>query len=213
MTNPTPPLAPPYQPPPTASPAKFGRFAWSSLILGIVGIVFSPLPIINNISALAAVVGIILGLIALFGSRKILALIGTGLCVLAMVFTVLKQNSDVAKLDEAFGELEKSLGNDPAAMSDVTASNCSVTNEFGTPFTRATVKITNNTNKTQTYSATISVNDASGTRVGEINAFSNSLAAGQSVTLSGANATGNAANNAKPGPATCAVASVNRFPS
>lgn len=192
---------------------KFVGLAWSSLILGIVGVVFSPLPIINNISALVAVVGIILGLFALFGSRKVLALIGVGLCILAVVFTVLKQDSDVAELDEAFAELDKSLGNDPAAMSDVTVSECAVINEFGTPFTRATVKITNSTDKTQTYSATISVNDARGARVGEINAFSNSLAAAQSVTLSGTNATGNAASNAKPGPATCAVASVNRFPS
>lgn len=204
MTSPAPPPAPPYQPSPPTSPARFVGLAWSSLILGIVGIVFSPLPIINNISALVAVVGIILGLIALFGSRKVLALIGTGFCVLAVVFTVLKQDSDAAELDKVFG-------NDPAAMNDVTASDCSVTNEFGTSFTHATVMITNSTDQTQSYTATISVNDASGARVGEITAVSSSLAAGQSVTLSGPNATGNAASSAEPGPASCAVASVNRF--
>jgi hypothetical protein len=54
-----------------ASRPKFVGLAWSSLILGIVGVVFSPLPIINNISALIAVVGIVLAGIALFGSRKL----------------------------------------------------------------------------------------------------------------------------------------------
>ncbi len=56
MTSPTPSPAPPYQPPPDAAATRFSGLAWSSLILGIVGIVFSPLPIINNLSALAAVV-------------------------------------------------------------------------------------------------------------------------------------------------------------
>ncbi|MGH3971934.1 MAG: hypothetical protein ACRDS9_01195 [Pseudonocardiaceae bacterium] len=191
---------------PSTTPAKFVGLAWSSLILGIVGVVFSPLPIVNNVSALIAAVGIVLAVIALFGSRKVLAGIGAGLCVLAIVFTVAVQRQTVAELDKAFG-------NDPAAMSDVTASDCSVSSEYGFASTHATVRITNPTDKTQSYTATISVNDASGGRVGEINVVSNSLGAGQSVNLSGSNATGTAADNAKPGPATCAVASVNHYAS
>ncbi len=105
MTSPAPPPAPSYPPPLAAPPARFVGLAWSSLILGIIGIAFSPLPIINNISALVAVVGIILGLIALFGSRKGLALIGIGLRVLAVVFTVAKQNNDVAVLDGQGGRI------------------------------------------------------------------------------------------------------------
>jgi hypothetical protein len=90
---------PSYAPPPFAArPGKFAGLAWSSLILGIVGVVFSPMPIINNVSAMIAVVGMILAFIALFGSRKLLAGIGIGLCVLAIVFTIIKQNHDVAAL-------------------------------------------------------------------------------------------------------------------
>jgi hypothetical protein len=192
--------------PTSLPPAKFVGLAWSSLILGIVGIVFSPLPIINNISALIAVVGIILGLIALFGSRKILATSGAALCVLAIVFTIAKQNHDVAALDKAFGH-------DPAAVKDVAVWDCSVTSEYGIASSHATVTITNHTDKTQTYSATFSVNDTNGARIGEINTFTNSLAPGQSVTLSGMQASGTANSGAKPGPATCAVANVNRFAS
>lgn len=40
----------PLGPTPSAQPARFVGLAWAALILGIVGIVFSPLPIINNIS-------------------------------------------------------------------------------------------------------------------------------------------------------------------
>jgi hypothetical protein len=189
----------------TSLPAKrFVGLAWSSLILGIVGIVFSPLPVINNVSALIAVVGIILGLIALFGSRKILAGGGVALCVLAVVFTIVKQNHDVAALDKAFGH-------DPAALKDVAVSDCSVTSEYGLASTHATVKIANPTDKIQSYSATISVNDTNGARIGEINTFTNSLAPGQSVTLTGMQASGTADTGAKPGPASCAVAKVSRI--
>jgi hypothetical protein len=61
--------------------------------------------------------------------------------------------------------------------------------------------------------ATIGVNGADGARIGEINVVSNSLTAGQSVSLSGMNASGTATQGAKPGPVACVVASVNRFPS
>lgn len=85
MTTPTPP--PPYQRPPAAPPAKFAGLGWTSLILGIVGVVFSVIPFLNVLTMLAAVVGIVFGVIALFGSQKIAAGIGTGLCVLAVVLS------------------------------------------------------------------------------------------------------------------------------
>ncbi|MEV0678388.1 hypothetical protein AB0I60_17915 [Actinosynnema sp. NPDC050436] len=83
-------------------PRKFGALAWTSLILGIVGLVGSPIILLNNLTAVIAGVGVVLGLIALFGSRKILAGIGVVLCVLAVVATVVAQNAAVKALDEAF---------------------------------------------------------------------------------------------------------------
>jgi hypothetical protein len=195
--------------PSSASPAKFGGLAWTSLILGIVGLVFSLVPILDVITMLAAIVGIILGVIGLFGSRKTLAGIGAGLCVLAVIATVAVMNSVTTAVDKGL----QNIGHNPAAMGDLAVSDCSVTNDYGTALSHATVKITNMTGKMQSYMATISVNNASGARIGEINVVSNSLAAGQSVTLTGMNASGSAVNGAKPGPATCVIANVNRFPS
>lgn len=106
MTVPTVPQAsagqPFYPPPaPTTAPAKFNGLAWSSLILGIVGVVFSAVPILDIFTMLAAIVGIVLGGIALFGSRKILAASGTVLCVLAVVFTALVMNGFTAAVGKA----------------------------------------------------------------------------------------------------------------
>jgi hypothetical protein len=186
----------------TTTSARFSGLAWTALILGIVGVVGSVLPIFNNLTALAAAVGLVLGLIATFGTRPMLAVTGATLCVLAIVFTVIAQNRTVAALS----------GRDPSAMSDVSVSSCSVSNDFGTPFSHATITIMNSTDHTQSYMATVSVNNATGARVSEINAFSNALGAHQAVTLSGPGATGNVTGPTDQ-PLTCVVAKVNRFAS
>lgn len=83
-------------------PARFGGLAWSALILGIVGLVGSPVILFNNLTAIATGVGVILGLIALFGTKKLLAGIGVALCVGAIVFTVSAQQAAVEELNRVF---------------------------------------------------------------------------------------------------------------
>ncbi|GAA2793389.1 hypothetical protein [Crossiella cryophila] len=90
------PEAPPQPPPP-----KFSGLALTALILGLVGLLGSPIIILNNVTAIAAGVGLVLGVIALFGTRKVLAAIGAALCVLAIVITVVVQVAAVKALDEA----------------------------------------------------------------------------------------------------------------
>jgi hypothetical protein len=103
---PQPPVGQPiYDAPPvtTLAPAKFSGLAMASLILGIVGIVFSAVPILDVLTMLGAIVGIILAFVAVFGSRPVLALIGGGLCVLAVVFTAVVLNNFSAAVDKAVG--------------------------------------------------------------------------------------------------------------
>jgi hypothetical protein len=93
---------PVYAPPPAApqKPTRFGALAWAAVILGIVGVVGSWVIFLNNLTAIAAFVGIVLGVIALFGTRKVLAAVGVVLCVLAIVFTVVAQQAAVEELDK-----------------------------------------------------------------------------------------------------------------
>lgn len=87
--------------PPRPVPSRFRGLAWSALILGIVGLAGSPVIILNNVTAIAAGVGVVLGVIALFGSRRALAGFGVLLCVLGIVATVMVQAATVRALDEA----------------------------------------------------------------------------------------------------------------
>jgi len=91
-----------HTPPPAESrkPARFGALAWTAVILGIVGVVCSWVIFLNNLTAIAAFIGVVLGVIALFGTRKVLAAVGVVLCVLAITFTVLAQQSAVEELDK-----------------------------------------------------------------------------------------------------------------
>jgi hypothetical protein len=101
MTYPPPVYAqPPVAPP---KPTRFGALAWTAVILGIVGVVGSWVIFLNNLTAIAAFVGIVLGVIALFGTRKVLAAAGVVLCVLAIVLTVVAQQAAVEELDKILG--------------------------------------------------------------------------------------------------------------
>lgn len=90
------------------------------------------------------------------------------------------------------------------AEKDVVITKCGSADQFG--MNGVTVRITNSTDRTQSYFVTASMNDATGNRLGEANGASNSVAPGQSATaeLFGA---------AAEGLAQCTVANVSRIPS
>lgn len=112
MTYPPPVYAQPVSAPP--KPSRFGALAWTSVILGIVGVVSSWLPLLNILTSIAAFVGIVLGVIALFGSRKILAAIGVVVCVLAIVFSVVATNAVVDAIDGSVNEGQVGAPGEPA---------------------------------------------------------------------------------------------------
>jgi hypothetical protein len=197
---------------PVSRRRRFGVLAWSALVLGIVGgvgvvggVVGSPIVFPDNLTTVVAGVGAVLGVIALFGARKALAGLGVVLCAAVIVFTVVAQGGAVAEPGGLAGE-------DSAAMQDVTVHDCAVVDRGDElVMAEATIEITNGTGERQSYNVTVNVNDGRGARVAEINAIATALEPGQSVVLSGANASGAATERAKTGPADCQVASVNRL--
>lgn len=80
-------------------------FAISALVLGIVGVVLSPMPIINNFTAVGAVVGIVLGFIGIWKSWQWTSAIGVVLCGAAIVLTLYAQQ----KLSDELDRIENDL--------------------------------------------------------------------------------------------------------
>jgi hypothetical protein len=85
-----------YPQPPFAPqlPQKGDGFAVSALVLGIVGCAVANFPIFGAIAFPAAGVGLVLGIVAIRDAnkgrrpRKVMAIIGTALCGLALILTV-----------------------------------------------------------------------------------------------------------------------------
>ncbi|MGH8571742.1 MAG: hypothetical protein ACREX8_04085 [Gammaproteobacteria bacterium] len=90
-----------------------------------------------------------------------------------------------------------------SAEGDVVITKCGDADQFG--LNTVTVKITNSTDRTQSYFVTASLNDAAGNRLAEANGASNSVAAGQSANAD-LLATG------AEGVTQCTVANVTRTP-
>ncbi|MFN2496944.1 MAG: hypothetical protein ABR608_13715 [Pseudonocardiaceae bacterium] len=87
---------------PAPAPHRFGALAWTAVILGIVGIVGSPIIFLNNLTAVVAAVGVVLGIIALFGTRKVLAGVGVALSVAGIAFTLVAQGAATEEFDREF---------------------------------------------------------------------------------------------------------------
>ena len=191
---------------------RFEGLAWTALILGIVGIIAgvvgallgSSILVLKYLTIGLAAVGVLLAVIALMGTRKVLAGIGTILCAGAIAVAMTAQVA-------ASPESESPLTGDEAATQDVALRDCTVVSEGGTARAEATLEITNRTDQRQSYNITITVNDQGGPRVGEIHAISTAVEPGQTTVLSGPQASGTVTGRAQTGPADCRVADVNRL--
>jgi hypothetical protein len=203
----------PAAPPPIfVRKTRFEALAWTALVLGIVGIIAgvagallgSSIVVLKYLTIGLAAVGVLLAVIALLGTRKVLAGIGTVLCAGAIAVAMTAQVA-------ASPGSESPLTGDDVAAQDVALRDCTVVSEGGTARAEATLEITNHTDQRQSYNITVTVNDQGGPRVGEIHAISTAVEPGQSMVLSSAQASGTVNGRAQPGPADCRVADVNRL--
>ncbi|RYQ12504.1 hypothetical protein PG2093B_0080 [Bifidobacterium pseudolongum subsp. globosum] len=104
-------------------PTKMSVCGIIGLVLGVLAIVLSFIPIINNAAAVLGCVGAILGIIAIVGtfrgkkSGKAIAIVGTVLSVLAVVITLSMQASFSKAIDEATGSSSSSASSSNGAKS------------------------------------------------------------------------------------------------
>ncbi len=90
------PASQPYQP----KREKPGGLAITSLVLGIIGVFLSWIPFINYIAVILGVIGLVLGGIGIFRSKRVLSIVGVVLSLAAIVISFVAFNDFVNNVNE-----------------------------------------------------------------------------------------------------------------
>lgn len=157
----------------------------AGVVLGIIGLCTSFIPIINNLSFFLGVLAIIFGLLSIKKAKKgkLVATILIGILAIAITLSAQKSVSD--SLDTLSDDLDKATGNSTEEVLkndvDVVLGDFEVIEgEYGLNETKLTVKLTNKTNETKSFSIQVEAVDDSGNRINQDYISTNNLTAGQS---------------------------------
>ena len=184
------------QPAPQAK--KMSALGITSLVLGIIGLIGSWIPILNNASFFIALFGVLFGVIGLItiarskGAKggKGLTIVATLISVAAIVVVLATQSIYGKAAAEVSKSLDKAAGNatEEILNKDVTVDFGDFTVEeetYGSYISRTgylSVTVTNLNSETKSYSVQIEALDSNGTRIQDDYAYANNLASGQSST-------------------------------
>ena len=190
------PANPNQAPAPAASATKAPKSiaAIVGLILGIIALVLSAMPIINNFAFILGVVGLIFGIVGVVGTRdkkksgKGMAVASVIIAALACVIVLASQAGYSAALDEAGAQLDKATGD---ATEEILGSEVDVTlgdltmkkGSYGMVESSMPITVKNLTDESHSYQIQVEAVNASGDRITQDYAYMNDLAAGQSQTV------------------------------
>lgn len=157
----------------------------AGLVLGIIGVCTSFIPIINNLSFVMGILAVIFGLVSIKKASKGKMIATVILGILAIIITLGAQKTVSDSLDALSEDLDTASGEN---TEQVLANDVEVeignfeatTDEYGLSDTKLTVKVTNKTNETKSFSIQVEAVDANGSRINQDYVYANNLTAGQS---------------------------------
>ena len=167
--------------------------AAASLVLGIIGLIFSIIPIINNAAFVMGLIGLVLGIIGLVKkNKKGIAIAGVVLCVLAMIVTFTMQAVWKKALDQTSAQVSENLDNISGDntdellgksvqvdMGDFTMSE----DKYGLVTSTLPVTVKNLTDESKSFSIQFEAVAADGSRIKDDYVYANGLGAGQSQSF------------------------------
>lgn len=157
----------------------------AGLVLGIVGVCTSFIPIINNLSFFMGILAVIFGLVSIKKASKGKMIATVILGIIAIVITLGVQKTASDALDAVSDSLDTATGSNTeevlANSVNVELGDFEVTEgEYGLNETKMTVKVTNKTNETKSFTIQVEATDAEGNRITQDYIYANNLTAGQS---------------------------------
>jgi uncharacterized membrane protein len=177
---------------------KLSTGALVGLILGIISLLLSAIPIINNFAAVLAIIGLIFGIVGVVGTKKGKRR-GKGLAIAAVILTILSiimvfasQAFYGSVLDSASKAADKSIDKATGdATSEVLGKDVDVTlgtftateGDYGLVTTTLPVKVTNKLSESKSYTIKVEADDATGNRIVDDTVYVDKLGANQSQDL------------------------------
>ena len=165
----------------------------AGFVVGIVSIIFSFLPIINNLAFFMGIIAAIFGLIGIFThQKKGLSIAGVILGILAIGCTLMMQAAWSAALDEATESANKELNNMTGENTEeILKNSVSVElgefamekDEYGYVESSLPVTITNKESEAKTYSIHLEAVDESNIRIKDDTIYITDLGPNQTQTV------------------------------
>lgn len=158
-----------------------------SLVLGIIGLIFSFIPILNNISFIMGVIGIVFGIVALLTHHKRgLTIAGLVACILSCGITLALQASWSKSIDEMNQSLDDAMGEntDDILGKDVDVQIGTFTtesDEYGISSTELPVTVVNLMDESASFTVQVEAVNPDGSRLATDYVYANNLGAGQSM--------------------------------
>ena len=166
--------------------------ATAALVLGIIGVVLSFIPIVNNAAFVLGALALIFAIVVLVKKKSVaVAIVSIVLAVAAMGITLAMQKSFGDALDKVGDEINKSLDDstgkntDEILQNDLQVDLGEFTVEKGEfiDSSKLIVSIKNKSDEQASFSINIEAVDADGKRLADDTVYSNDLGAGQSQDL------------------------------
>lgn len=165
-------------------------FATAALVLGIIGIVLSFIPIINNAAFILGGLALIFAIVALAKRKGVkVAVVALVLAIASMGITLYVQKSFSDSLNKASEEINKTADDitgkntEDILKNDVTVTPGEFTvssDEYGVQSPKLPVSVTNKMSDKKSFSIQIEAVDTSGNRILDDTVYANDLGAGQS---------------------------------
>lgn len=164
---------------------KNSGLATASLVIGIVGMVLSFIPLINNVAFFLGILAFVFGLIPLLKKTcKGKAIAGIVLGILSIVITLVMQSAISDAFDRAGKELDKMSGNSTEEVlkndAEVKLGDFDVVEgQYGLTDTKLVVSVKNITKEKKSFTLHIEAVDKDGKRIEDDYVYANDLNAGQ----------------------------------
>lgn len=166
--------------------------ATAALVLGIIGVVLSFIPIINNLAFALGVLALIFAAVALVKKKSITtSIVSVVLAVSAIGITLMVQKAAIDALNKAGEEISQSIDNATGNNTEdilkndlnVELGQFTVTEKDYVSDSELVITVTNKTAEKSSFSIQIEAVDADGKRLKDETVYANDLGAGQSQDI------------------------------